>query len=352
LAGLEHSQETVPVTAYLPETAEEEQVREEISLGKRLRSPKTIISFLIAFGIVFFVMTRLDINLETVWTNMRQANPWWLALGIVAYYCGFVVRGYRWQLYLKNAGLHKEAGEKLPSTLGLTEIIMLSWFVNCIVPAKLGDLYRGYLLKKNGRVSFSKTFGTIAAERVVDMLVLFALMSLAGIIAFQGRVPGTVTSLFIMGLIFSGAIALVVVALRALNPWIIRLVPKRFESVYSKFRDGVLQSLRPRGIPVIFGLTLLVWLLECSTLYLVATSLNVHVALSVIIFVTLAASLLTTIPLTPAGLGAVESAVTLTLLWVGIDKGMASSVAILARLITYWSIIVVGLVIYIISRKK
>ena len=44
---------------------------------------------------------------------------------------------------------------------GLVEIIYLSWFVNCIVPAKLGDAYRSYLLKRNSNVAFSSTIGTI-----------------------------------------------------------------------------------------------------------------------------------------------------------------------------------------------
>src|SRR5579885_2192888 len=42
---------------------------------------------------------------------------------------------------------------------GLSLIMLLSWFANCVVPAKLGDAYRGYLLKEEARVSFSKTMG-------------------------------------------------------------------------------------------------------------------------------------------------------------------------------------------------
>src|SRR3712207_7067169 len=41
------------------------------------------------------------------------------------------------------------------SVLGISEIVMLSWFANCIVPAKLGDAYRAYLLKRTAGVSFS-----------------------------------------------------------------------------------------------------------------------------------------------------------------------------------------------------
>ena len=40
-----------------------------------------------------------------------------------------------------------------------TEILFLSWFVNCLVPAKLGDLYRAYLLRANYGASISRTVG-------------------------------------------------------------------------------------------------------------------------------------------------------------------------------------------------
>ena len=41
------------------------------------------------------------------------------------------------------------------ATKDSTEIIFLSWLVNCVVPAKLGDVYRAYLLKINSTASLS-----------------------------------------------------------------------------------------------------------------------------------------------------------------------------------------------------
>jgi uncharacterized protein (TIRG00374 family) len=56
-----------------------------------------------------------------------------------------------------------------------TEILFLSWLVNCIVPAKLGDLYRAYLLKLNSPVSATKTLGTVFMERILDLIAIAAL---------------------------------------------------------------------------------------------------------------------------------------------------------------------------------
>ncbi len=71
---------------------------------------------------------------------------------------------------------------------------MLSWFANCIVPAKLGDAYRAYLLKRERGVSFSATIGTILAERIIDVLVLFLLMLAATSFAFGRALPSEVAA--------------------------------------------------------------------------------------------------------------------------------------------------------------
>ena len=47
--------------------------------------------------------------------------------------------------------------------------------MNCLVPAKLGDVYRAWLLKVNSTVSLSRTFGTVFIERVLDLFAIVVL---------------------------------------------------------------------------------------------------------------------------------------------------------------------------------
>ena len=60
----------------------------------------------------------------------------------------------------------------------------------------------------------------------------------------------------------------------------------------------------------------------------------------------------TTIPATPGGAGLVEGAVALSLGLFLKDQHLAVSIALLDRLINYWSLVVGGLVLYLISRRK
>ena len=121
---------------------------------------------------------------------MKQANPAWFLAGFAVYYAAFLLRGLRWQRLLSNVGFSRAKKPEMPGVGGLIEIIYLSWFVNCIVPAKLGDAYRSYLLKQSAGVSFSRTIGTILAERMIDLFILFGLLLVSGFLTLQGHMPG------------------------------------------------------------------------------------------------------------------------------------------------------------------
>ena len=57
-------------------------------------------------------------------------------------------------------------------------------------------------------------------------------------------------------------------------------------------------------------------------------------------------------PLTPAGLGVVEGTITVVLTFFGVDKNLGSAVTLLDRLINFWSIVVFGLILYLVSKRK
>ena len=70
------------------------------------------------------------------------------------------------------------------------------------------------------------------------------------------------------------------------------------------------------------------------------------------VFVALGSALLTAIPGTPAGLGYAEFGVSLALVLYGFGSDIAFSIAVLDRTLSYWSVVLFGLVTYILSKKK
>jgi glycosyltransferase 2 family protein len=236
----------------------------------------------------------------------------------------------------------------------LLDIVMMSWFVNCIVPAKLGDAYRGYLLKKNTNASFSRTFGTIVGERIADLLVLFSLLSLGGLIAFQKEEAqlGGISFVFVFGIVLVVGIVFGLLMMRFWNDKLERIVPRRLRGIYHKFRQGTVSTFHRKTLFKLYFLTGIIWLCEGARLYFVVQSLGLTLGISVVIFIALTSSLLTTIPFTPAGLGAVEGTIVVVLTTFAVDKNLAGSVAVLDRLISYWSVIVVCGLVYIFSKRR
>lgn len=318
--------------------------RPDISIKRRFVNLRTLISFVLALAFLFFLLQRLDVNLATTWERVRGSVPWLYGLALLAYYLSFPLRAWRWHLLLRNAGL----GKGLASPLGLTPLILLNWFANCVLYARLGDAYRAYLLKEDNGASLPQTMGTVAAERAIDVASVFFLLLLAALWLWGSMVG------IVRGVLLAGLGLLVVTGLLFLLLWrfgtpLRRHIPSSLRTVYSLFREGALNSFR--HIPLLAGLSLAIWLLEVARLFLVAQALGLSPGIPFIVFASLASALITAIPLTPGGLGLAESGMA-GLLMIALPRPDAWSVALVDRSISYLSLIPVGLAIFAWRQAK
>jgi uncharacterized protein (TIRG00374 family) len=334
------------------ERASDEISPDQLSLVARLRKPRTIVSLVLPIVLLgLFVRSLPGFRLEELPGKVLGANPALLAAAFVVFYLGFPLRGYRW------ARLVRATGFPLP-TVDATEIIFVSWLVNCLVPAKLGDLYRAWLLKLNSPVSLSRTFGTVFIERVLDLFAIVVLGLAAGFISFRGRLPADVQAVFAIGI---GVVLLLAVGLLTLRNFgrriLVRLpVPQSIVEFYDRFEEGVFSAVGIRAMPLLLVLTALIWTTEAIRLLFVVEALglpDVHLGISGAFFVALTGSLLTAVPLTPAGIGVVETGLVavLTLVY-GIPGQDALTITLVDRAISVLSIIVLGSIAYAASPLR
>ncbi|MFQ5340835.1 MAG: lysylphosphatidylglycerol synthase transmembrane domain-containing protein [Anaerolineae bacterium] len=307
---------------------------------------RTLASFGIALVMLYFLATRVDIDFREVWANMQQANPLLYAAAIVVYYSSFAARGYRWRRLLHNAEVDWDS---IPRVRDLVEIIYLSWFANSIVPAKLGDLYRGYLLKKDSGISFSLSMGTIVAERLLDFVVLVTLMGVAGLISFRGRLPQQIIQLLAGAFAIVVAVIIGLLFLQRFSDAIGRRLPDRAGDLYTRFSAAMLLSFQ--RFPELLAYTVTAWACESARVWFVILALGVSLPVSMVIFLGLLAALLTTLPLTPGGLGFAEAGLTGVLILYGVNQEMAGSIALLDRTISFLSLLIGGSVVYLLSKK-
>ena len=323
-----------------------------MSLGRRLRQPRTIISLILPLFLLFlFVKALPGFHLEELPALILGANFWLLLAAFAVYYLGFPLRGLRWAILVRGTGYPLRVRDS-------SEIIFISWTVNCLVPAKLGDLYRAYLLKINSPVSLSRTFGTVFIERVLDVFAIVVLGLAAGYWSFRGSLPAEIQILFAVGVILVIVLAAALLTMRNFGRRVITKLPLPHSvlELYDRFEEGVFGALALKQLPALVVITGLIWATEAMRLFLVVEAIgfaDVHLGISGAFFVALTASLLTAVPLTPAGIGFVEGAVVGLLTFVyGVGQTEALAIVLVDRAISVLSVIILGSIAYAVSPKR
>lgn len=301
----------------------------------------SLLSFGIAAAAFVFVARHLD--LREAWAGIRAADWRWFLLGFGLFYLSLPLRAWRWQLLLANAGDRVGLGL-------LTRTVFRAWFVNCALPGRGGDLYSAYLLRREAGLGLVRTGGTIFISRVLDLLTLVALLAWVFIAGFREQLAGGVAQLVYAGLILGGVLVAGLVALALLRRPLARRLPERYAIYLENFSHGLFGSLGK--LPLLLLSTIALWLLEVARLGCVLAAVGAVTAPDRVAFLALAAAILTTLPLTPGGLGTVEALFAELFPRLGIPAAAGGSAIFLDRFINYWFILLAGLVYAVWTRGK
>lgn len=329
---------------------EPEISQKQLSIGKRLLNWRTIVPLVIVVIALVYFAKQANIDPQKTWDAIKHANVLFVLAAFIIYYLSFPIRTLRWRLLLQNVGYTKANGVELPRFPKLLEIIYISWFANVIVPAKLGDLYRAYLLRKETGLSASRTFGTVMAERLLDLIVLLLLFIPAVIISLHENLPSELQSglKVTLALIFVGIAGLF--ALRLFPKQIERLVPKRFRSYYNHFQEGTLGSFH--HVPTLGILTVGVWACESLQFLFVALAFSLiggsalHI-MTAALFIALGEALLTVVPFTSGGIGLVEGGMLAMIALFTSNTSLAAAAILTDRTISLFSILFFGFIVFI-----
>ena len=341
--------ERLETLAARPDPSDDQVSADQLSLSRRLRQPRTIVSIVLPLVLLLlFAQALPGFKLDELPGDIQQANKALLLAAFLVFYLGFPLRGLRWAILIRGTGFRLKVRDS-------TEIILISWLVNCLVPAKLGDVYRAYLLKINSPVSLSRTFGTVFIERILDLFAIVVLGLAFGFISFRKGLPPQVQVVFAIGVVVVIVLAIGLLTMRNFGRRIIvRLpLPRSVVELYDRFEEGVFAAATLRSLPGLVILTGLIWTTEALRLYLVVLAMgfsDVQLGPSGAFFVALTGSLLTAVPFTPAGIGVVEAGVVgvLTLIY-NVPPTEALAIVLVDRFISVLSIIFFGGLAYLFS---
>ncbi|MEE8465727.1 MAG: lysylphosphatidylglycerol synthase transmembrane domain-containing protein [Dehalococcoidia bacterium] len=326
------------------EPSEEEESAPQ-SILRRVLSLPAIISLVLAALFLVFIITRFDVDLGAMWERVKNSNPWYLGLAFLVHYTTFIFRGARWRLLLQNAAA---PGAAVPGVLYCSQLVLLGWFANSVGWLRLGDAYRAYLYRDEQNASFSRTIGTILAERALDtVLVAVLLVAAAPFLLDSGNSVTWVVLALAVSLVVG--LALVLMAMTWAKGPLVRRLPAWMGVRYERFHQGTMGSFQRLPEATVWGL--LGWAAEMGRMYLVVEALGFDISFALVVFLTLANSLLTLVP-TPGGVGAVESGVGgLAVRLSSLTASAAAALVLVDRAITYISVILLGAVLFLVRHS-
>jgi uncharacterized protein (TIRG00374 family) len=325
-----------PVTIFNMRTF---NYKSPVSLKLRVFSTPTLISFLMAAAFIYFLTHRFGVDWKQTWSNISDIHLGYYLLALSLYYLSFVFRGIRWKLLTENAAeTDCSDNTNQPTIASFSQIVLMGWFVNAVTWLRLGDAYRAYALSQRSGKSFSWNLGTILAERVLDIVTVFTLLVIGTVWFSATQKSDGIEKILFAALIMAVLLSGLLFVMKSYGSHLSRLLPYRLANYYNNFEKGTITSLK--RIPILSLLGIIGWMLETSRLYFVAKSIDVEVAVPLILIVSLGHAILSTFP-TPGGIGAVEPGVT-GLLVLGMNQHLAISVTIIDRSITLLSVIVLG----------
>ncbi len=116
-------------------------------------------------------------DIEEIKKHFKNANFYYLNFSIFIAFLGSASRAYRWKYVLDQMGYKTSFANNFMA-------VSIGYLMNMTVP-RSGEISRALVLKKYNNVPFDKGFGSIIAERIIDMIVLLGLIIVAFFVQYD-----------------------------------------------------------------------------------------------------------------------------------------------------------------------
>ena len=295
-----------------------------------------------------------DLDLDSLLSALREARWSWFVASGAATIAAVWVRAWRWQMLLAPI-------EKV-SIGPLFSATMIGYFGNDVLPLRLGELMRAVAFGRDrashgGRVDVSTALGSIAVERLLD--VVSALGFAALVVPFSGGLGGGIAA-------WSASAAIVIAAFGGLlwasrSPWLRRLIQARIEAsresrlgrLAASFLRGLLVlGEGPKLLPIGIA-TAIIWALWAAAIWTVARAASIPLTWTESGVVLIATAVAVAVPGAPGYVGTYHAAVVLVTADVlGHPTAQAQAFAILSHASAWLPTVVIGAICLLRSSVK
>lgn len=293
-----------------------------------------------------------DANFSDVWMHLRGARLELLALAVAFVALTLWVRTVRWRHLLAPIGPTRFRTVFRAGVIGFAAL--------AILPARVGDLLRPYLVARQDRLPLSATFATIVMERVLDLIAVLALMALyvwgfADTTTWNPQLLGPIAVSAAVGGVASVAL-LVVMWVLASHPERIgtfvhsaaRVLPaamaRRLGNLAQSFSEGFAVARSPRGLFLSLFWSFPLWLLIAGETWAVTRAFDIAMPFTGTFLLQAMLVVGVAVP-TPGGVGSFHEAYRIGVTsFFGAPNDQAVAAAIVVHFVAFVPILLLGLV--------
>jgi uncharacterized protein (TIRG00374 family) len=325
----------------------------EISVsGVSARSPAATIGGWLRRNL--YTLLGLSISVIALWQLVAQVDPatvvqvvlasnWGLvALCVASIPLSMALKAIRWRyLFLDREAVKFEA---------LFSALYVGYLVNTVLPGRVGEFVRAFLIGQQGTVGTPAALATIVLEKMLDLVALAVLLA---IVLQQMPLPealqlGANSFLLLLG---AGLIGLAVVVaapgtVLRLVDWLVGLVPLfqrlGLGQLAHSFVGAFAVLRRTSTLPGLLFWSVMVWVGAIVTMWTGLASVGVQVGLPVVLLVLVATSIGMTAPSAPGYVGVFHFIMVQSLLPFGVPVELATGAAFLVHIVIFGNFVICG----------
>jgi uncharacterized protein (TIRG00374 family) len=301
------------------------------------------VPFVISAGLLLLVVYSVRGEVDQLPEKLSHTQWWLLIPAIGLYFVGVWLRSTRWRLLLPEYDV---------KTSTLFRALVVGFTVNNVLPLRMGEVARAYLLARWAHIPYGSTIASLVVERVLDGFSLAVLL----LISLQ-LLPGAPGYLLVVGVVAAaGFLAVLVVLalaawraslLTALASFLTRWLPTRVGHAITRLAENFARSLALVHDPVrlvrLLILSLLAWSFELGLFFVILLSFGLPASYPLALLVGSAANFATLIPSSPGYAGTFDGVLVKVLSDVaGVPASTALSYDVVVHAALFLPVVVVG----------
>lgn len=225
---------------------------------------KVILPLAVGF---FFVYLSYNSTSEEdrilIYSYIQKADLRFVMLSVFFGILSHLSRAYRWKYLLSPLGYQ-------PRFINSVLAVLIAYIANLGIP-RSGEILRATTLSSYEKIPFEKTFGTIVAERLVDLLILMGFVVTALVLQFDiiwsilsEKKISTVQIVIGLAFVIIGYVTLKKLFTLSQNPLIIRI-----KNFFLGLAEGIMSLKNMPNKGRFIGHTLFIWLMYLAMFYVV-----------------------------------------------------------------------------------